>query len=139
MTAARRRPAASSACLSDLRFVSGILPLRAAGLPLFWAIHRLRSVILFIDSGCGLVEDCQSNRKRPKAAKEPPGRGSLTTMHGPLAPLLFVMAIVIATAFLFMAVTGIMILWALPVIVLSLTFGHRRPAKPGGTPLFRAG
>ena len=68
-----------------------------------------------------------------------PGRGSLTTMHGPLAPLLFVLAIVFATAFLFMAVTGIMILWALPVIVLSLTFGHRRPAKPGGTPLFRAG
>ena len=132
-------PAASSACLSDLRFVSGILPLRAAGLPLFWAIHRLRSVILFIDSGCGLVDHCQSTGKRPKSGKETPGRGSLTTMHGPLAPLLFVMAIVFATAFLFMAVTGIMILWALPVIVLSLTFGHRRPAKPGGTPLFRAG
>jgi hypothetical protein len=60
-------------------------------------------------------------------------------MQGPLAPLLFVLAIVIATAFLFMAVTGIMIIWALPVIVLSLTFGRRRSAKPGGTPLFRAG
>ena len=85
------------------------------------------------------MDDCQSNRKRPSSGKETPGRGSLTTMQGPLAPLLFVLAIVIATAFLFMAVTGIMILWALPVIVLSLTFGHRRPAKPGGTPLFRAG
>ena len=60
-------------------------------------------------------------------------------MHGPLAPLLFVLAIVIATAFLFMAVTGIMILWALPVMVLSLTFGRRRSAKPSGTPLFRVG
>ena len=50
-------------------------------------------------------------------------------MHGPLAPLLFVLAIVIATAFLFMAVTGIMILWALPVIVLSLMVGSRRLPK----------
>jgi hypothetical protein len=60
-------------------------------------------------------------------------------MHGRLAPALFMLATVIATAFLFMAVTGIMILWALPVIVVSLTFAARRFAKPRGTPLPRAG
>ena len=60
-------------------------------------------------------------------------------MRGLLAPLLFVLAIVIATAFLFMAVTGIMILWALPVIVLSLMVGSRRLPKPRETPLPRAG
>jgi hypothetical protein len=46
---------------------------------------------------------------------------------------------VIATAFLFMAVTGIMMLWGLPVIVLSLTFAARRFAKPSGAPLPRTG
>ena len=60
-------------------------------------------------------------------------------MRGVLAPLLFVLAIVIATAFLFMAVTGIMILWALPVIVLSLMVGCPRLPKPRETPLPRAG
>jgi hypothetical protein len=33
-------------------------------------------------------------------------------MRGSLATLVFVLTIVIATAFLFIAVTGIMILWA---------------------------
>jgi hypothetical protein len=60
-------------------------------------------------------------------------------MHGPLAPVVFVLAIVIATVFLFIAVTGIMILWVLPVIVVSLTFAARRFVKPSGTPLLRAG
>jgi hypothetical protein len=60
-------------------------------------------------------------------------------MQGPLAPLIFVLATAIATGFLFMAVMGIMMLWALPAIVLSLTFAARRFAKPIRTPLSRAG
>jgi hypothetical protein len=50
-------------------------------------------------------------------------------MRGSLAALVFVVAIVIATAFLFIAVTGIMILWTVPVIMLSLTLGGRQFAK----------
>jgi hypothetical protein len=56
-------------------------------------------------------------------------------MRGPLAPVVFVLAIATATGFLFMAVTGIMILWALPVIVLLLTFAARRFAKPASLQL----
>ena len=53
--------------------------------------------------------------------------------------VVFVLAIVIATSFLFTAVMGIMILWTLPAILLSLTLAARRLAKPSGTPLARAG
>jgi hypothetical protein len=60
-------------------------------------------------------------------------------MRGPLAPVVFVLAIAIATGFLFMAVMGIMVLWALPVIVVSLTLAARRFAKPNGRSLQRAG
>jgi hypothetical protein len=52
---------------------------------------------------------------------------------------LFVLAIVTATGFLFIAIMGIMVLWALPAVVLSLAFAARRVAKPRGTPLPRAG
>jgi hypothetical protein len=58
-------------------------------------------------------------------------------MRGPLLPVMFVMAIVIATAFLFVAAMGIVILWALPVLVLSLAFAARRVGKPSETPLPR--
>ena len=60
-------------------------------------------------------------------------------MRGPLAPVVFALAIVIATSFLFVAVMGIMILWALPAIVLSLTLATQRYTKPSGTALPRAG
>jgi hypothetical protein len=60
-------------------------------------------------------------------------------MRGPLATVVFVLAILTATTFLFMAVMGIMVLWALPVTVLSLAFAARRFAKPSGTPLPRPG
>jgi hypothetical protein len=58
-------------------------------------------------------------------------------MRGSLAALVFVLAIVIATAFLFIAVTGIMILWAIPVIMLSLTFGGRPFANQNDAPASR--
>jgi len=54
---------------------------------------------------------------------------STLVMRGSLAALVLVVAIVIATAFLFIAVTGIMILWTVPVIMLSLTLGGRQFAK----------
>jgi hypothetical protein len=60
-------------------------------------------------------------------------------MRGPFATIVFVLAILAATGFLFAAVMGIMMLWALPVIMLSLTFAARRFAKPNGTSLPRAG
>jgi hypothetical protein len=60
-------------------------------------------------------------------------------MRGPLAPVVFVLAIAIATGFLFMAVMGIMILWALPVIALSLMLAARRLTKSNGNAAPRAG